>query len=301
MIERVGVIGLGNMGKGVAKNFAKSRFPLLIWDRDPAKRRPFEGMKNVEIAPPARMAEACRAIVFLVPATPQIRECTGGKDGIFAHARPGLLLLDLTASDPRQTQKLAREAARRKLAYIDAGTSGGPTRADSGELLLMVGGDKAAVARARKFMDVIAKHVYYLGRSGAGHSLKLIHNNLVFTTFLATCEAGRQAERSGIGIAEMIEVFNNSNARSYATEDRFPRHILSKKWDGRSSIYLLWKDLKLGVELSRRIGADSNLTAATLGFIERAMARGMAEKDYTLLFRDYEKIRKQPKRRRKRP
>jgi 3-hydroxyisobutyrate dehydrogenase len=144
-------------------------------------------------------------------------------------------------------------------------------------------------------MDVMAKHVHYLGASGAGHTLKLIHNNLCFTVFLATCEAGRQAMRCGLGIDEMINIFNKSNARSYATEERFPRHILNKKWDGRSSIYLLHKDLKLGVELCNRVGADANLTRATLGFIERAMNGHMASQDYTLLFRDYERIRKQPK------
>ena len=292
MIKRVGVIGLGNMGKGVAKNFAKSRWPLVVWDLDPEKRRPFAAMENVEIARPADMAKICSAIVFLVPATPEIRACTDGKDGIFNNARAGLLLLDLTASDPCETQKLAREAARRKVWYIDAGTSGGPTRADSGELLLMVGGDRRAASRAREYMHVIAKHIYYLGASGAGHTLKLIHNNLCFTTFLATCEACRQAEHSGFAIGDAIEIFNKSNARSYASEERFPRHILNKKWDGRSSIYLLYKDLKLGVDLCKRLGADSNLATATLAFIQRSMVGGMSDDDYTLLYRNYEKIRK---------
>lgn len=290
MVERVGVIGLGNIGNGVAKNYAKSRWPVIVWDKDPDKRRPFETMHNVTVAPPAEMARECTVIIFLVPSHSQICECTGGKKGIFANAQDKLVLLDLTSSDPRETQRISREAARRKISYIDAGTSGGPIRADSGELLLMVGGDKAAFARSRKYMNVIAKDIYYLGPSGAGHTLKLIHNNLCYTIFLATCEAGRQAETAGIGISDMIYIFNKSNARSYASEERFPRHILTKKWDGRGMIGLLYKDLILGVKLCRRMGANANLTHATLSFVERAIDAGMAEMDYTLLYRDYEKI-----------
>jgi 3-hydroxyisobutyrate dehydrogenase len=295
MSEGVGVIGLGNIGNGVAKNFAKSRWPLTVWDIDPKKRKPFEGMANVTVAPPVEMARTCGAIVFLVQANPQIRECTDGKDGIFANAKKGLLLLDLTSSYPADTQKISREAARKKIFYIDAGTSGGPTRADTGELLLMVGGDKKGFELANPYFKAIAKHIYYLGPSGSGHTLKLIHNNLTYINFLAACEAGRQAERAGIAIADMINIFNNSNARSYATEDRFPRHILNKKWDGRGSIKVFHKDLTLAVKLCKQLGADDNLTRATLGFFDRALNAGMGPKDYTLVYRDYEKLRKVPR------
>lgn len=287
----VGVIGLGNMGRGIACNVARSRFSLIAWDIDPEKRQIFKRMKGVTVAPPKDMAKICNAIFFLVPASPQIQECIDGPDGIFENGRPGLVLIDLTASDPRQTQQLAREAKKRNIGYIDAGTSGGPKRADSGELLLMVGGDKDVFERSEKYLEVIAKHIHYLGKSGAGHTLKLIHNNLTFAVFVATCEAGHQAEQFGIRLANMIEIFNRSNARSYATEEKFPQHILSEKWDGRSSVYLLYKDLGLGLKMCRRTGADANLTRATFRFVEKAIAAGMAESDYTLLYRDYETIR----------
>jgi 3-hydroxyisobutyrate dehydrogenase len=290
----VGVIGLGNMGAGLAKHLARSNWPLVVWDIDANKRTPFEDMQNVEIAPPGQMAKSCEAIYLLVPASPQIRECTDGPAGIFRNACSSLIILDLTASDPLETRRIASESLQADIDFLDAATSGGPTRAETGELLLMVGGADDAFRRARPFMERIAKHVFHVGPSGAGHTLKLIHNNLTFTIFVATCEAGRQAEHAGIAISKMIDIFNKSNARSYASEERFPRHILSGTWDGRSSIYLLYKDLKLGVDLCNRFGADANLTQATLHFVERAMNRGMGELDYTLLYRDYESIRETP-------
>jgi 3-hydroxyisobutyrate dehydrogenase len=108
---------------------------------------------------------------------------------------------------------------------------------------------------------------------------------------MATSEAARLGERAGLKLADMIEVFNNSNARSYATESRFPKHILSGKWDARSRIYNLHKDLKMGLELGRSLGAGTKFSEATLYYLDKAIALGMMNDDYSLLYRDFEEIR----------
>ena len=297
--ERVGVIGLGNMGRGIAKNLAQSGWGLMAWDILPAARKPFEKRRGVEVAPPGELARACAAIIFVVPATPEILACVNGKDGIFANAGEGLVLYDFTTSAPEDTRRLAARVAKKGIAYIDAGMSGGPTGADAGRLTLMVGGDPGAFRRTKKFLTPVAKHIFYLGESGAGHTMKLIHNIVCHATFLATCEAGHLAERAGLQLADMVKVFNVSNARSYASEFRFPRHILSGKWDAKSRIYNLHKDLKMGVALGRRAGAERKFAEATLRFLEKAVARGMKDKDYALLYRDFEEIRKSPRRAKK--
>ena len=100
------------------------------------------------------------------------------------------------------------------------------------------------------------------------------------------------AARAGIRLEDMIAVFNRANARSYASQVRFPRHILSKTWDGRSRIYNLHKDLRMAVSLADGIGADVTLGKDTLAFLAEAVALGMENKDFTLLYRDFEKIRR---------
>jgi hypothetical protein len=95
----------------------------------------------------------------------------------------------------------------------------------------MIGGDERAFNRTRKILKPFVEKTFFLGKSGAGHTLKLIHNMVCHTIFLTTCEGGRMAQRAGIKLEDMIEVFNVSNARSYISQFRFPRHILSKKWD----------------------------------------------------------------------
>ena len=287
----VGVIGLGNMGRGIASNLGKPDRDVYVWDLAEAARARFKDKGEFIIAPPGEMAGHCDAILFLVPATPEIETCLEGKDGILANARPGLILCDLTTSDPLATRALAAELGTRGIHYIDAGTSGGPTRADSGELTLMVGGDAGAFERVKPFLNDIAKTIYYLGGSGAGHTMKLLHNIVCHATFFATTEAFRLGERAGLKLADMVEVLNNSNARSYVTESRYPKHILSKKWDGRSRIFNMHKDIAMGVELGRRMGGGTEFSEATLRYLDKAVRRGMAEDDYTLVYRDFEEIR----------
>jgi 3-hydroxyisobutyrate dehydrogenase len=289
---KVGVVGLGNMGGGIARNIAKAKIPLGVWDTSPKALKPFEGMKDVLIAPPGEMARACAAIIFVVPATPEIASSLKGKSGVLACARPGLVLYDFTTSDPTKTKALARRAARAGCAYLDAGMSGGAAGAAAGTLTLMMGGDRKALARTRRYLKPFTAKIFHLGPSGAGHTLKLIHNMVCHSIFMATCEGGRMAERAGISLADMVEVFNAANARSYASEVRFPRHILTRKWDARSRVYNLHKDLAMAVRLGKKLGAQVSHGQATLDFLQKAMALGMEDKDYALLYRDFEKVRK---------
>lgn len=289
---KVGVIGLGNMGRGIARNLLKSTRSVALWDVAPAARARFTSVKGASIATPGEMARACAVIFFVVPGSAEIAQCLNGRQGVLANARRGLTVYDLTSSDPATTRRLAKRAAAKGVAYLDAGMSGGASGADAGTLTLMIGGDKRAYSRTRRYLRPIAANPFFLGPSGAGHTLKLVHNMVCHAIFLATCEGGRVAERAGIGIADVIEVFNVSNARSYASQVRFPRHILSRKWDARSRIYNLRKDVKMAVAMGRRLGAATPIGAAALGYLERAAARGMLEKDFSLLYRDFEKIRR---------
>lgn len=238
------------------------------------------------------MAKRAAVIFFVVPGTREILSCLRGRDGIFRNARRGLAIYDLTTSNPAQTRRVAEAAAKYGIDYLDAGTSGGPYKADVGKLLAMIGGDRKAFGRTKWAVKSICQDLFYVGPSGAGHTLKLLHNIVCHATTLATAEAGHVAERAGISLKDMIEVFNVSNARSYATEFRFPSHIISRTWDGRSRIYNLFKDLRMGVALGRNLDADTTYARATLKILSWAMKSGMADMDYTLLYRDFERFRK---------
>lgn len=285
----VGVVGLGNMGRGVAENLVGSGRATAVWDIGEERREAFRG--RAAIVPPGEMAAAGATIFYVVPATPEIEQTLEGADGVYARARPGTVIYDLTTSFPDDTRRVAARAAESGIDYLDAAMSGGATGADKGTLTLMIGGGKAAFERTRDLLEPVSANVFFLGPSGAGHAMKLIHNMVTHAIFLTNCEAGRIAEAAGISLADMIAVFNVSNARSYASEARFPAHILSEKWDARSRVYNLDKDLAMAVRMAEASGVDARYARETSDFLKQAIGQGMAEDDYSLLYPAFDRIR----------
>ncbi len=288
----IGIIGLGRMGGPVARRLMQSDFPLMVWDVVSACREPFENKKNLRVAPPGEMAGKCSVLIFVVPSSVEIANCLKGKDGVLQNARKGLIICDLTTSDPVETRKLARRAAQRGVHYLDAGMSGGPAGILAGKLTLMVGGDAKVLRRAKPYLAPFVENIFHLGPLGSGHTMKLIHNMVLHTIFLATCEGARLAERMGMKVADMIDVFNVSTAYSYASRHRFPNNILNGSWNAQARIYNPWKDVGLAVRLAHECGADVEFGERTLAFLKKAVARGMIEEDYSLLYRDFEEIKK---------
>lgn len=288
----VGVIGLGRMGNPVAQRFIGAEMPLMVWDVSEERRGPFEETEGVAIATPREIGEACAVVFFVVPSSDEIAACFKGKDGLLKNPRKGLVVYDLTTSDPAKTKRLARRAERAGLGYLDAGMSGGPGNILEGKLTLMIGGDEKLLKRTRRYLEPFVDHTFHLGALGSGHTMKLIHNMVLHTTFLATCEGARLVERLGMRVEDMIDIFNASTAYSYATRHRFPNNILSGTWNGQARIYNLQKDVGLAVGIGRKRGADIQLAEGTLSFLRKAVERGMIEEDLTLLYRDFDQIQK---------
>ena len=288
----VGVIGLGRMGNPVAQRFIGAKMPLMLWDVSEAARRPFEKTKGVTIAPPGEMAKSCAVVFFVVPSSDEIAACCRGKDGLLKNARKGLVVYDLTTSDPAKTKRLAKRAARAGVGYLDAGMSGGPAGILEGELTLMIGGDEKLLKRTKKYLKPFVSNTFHLGAQGSGHTMKLIHNMVLHTMFLATCEGARLVERLGMRVEDMIDIFNVSTAYSYASRHRFPNNILSGTWNGQARIYNLQKDVGIAVGIGKKRGADVQLAEGTLSFLKKAVARGMIEEDLSLLYRDFDQIQK---------
>ena len=129
--KTVGVIGLGNIGGGVAKSLVRSKgWDVLVWDTAKRARNRFEGRRRVSIVPPGEMAALAGIIIFIVPGTQQILTCLRGQNGILKRAHRGLTIYDFTTSDPTRTRRVAMRASKFGISYLDAGTSGGPYKAE---------------------------------------------------------------------------------------------------------------------------------------------------------------------------
>ena len=280
------VIGLGNMGRGIARNLDRAGRLAAAWDIAEAARASAQLSSDVALVPPSQFGRL-GFILFVVPGSAQIEEML---PGILVRPHDGETLIDLTTSDPVKTKANAAKVRATGREYVDCGMSGGALGADSGKMALMVGGADAAVAACKSVFDPIAGTVTHAGPSGAGHTIKLLHNMVCHTNFLVVTEAGRLAERAGIPLETAIEVFNAGNARSYISEQRFPNHILSGKFNGRSTVSNLAKDLAMADRFANDVGEANVFTSLTARILAEAMEKGMAAEDFTRLYGVYEEL-----------
>src|SRR4051812_25017907 len=286
MSRDTAVIGLGNMGRGIARNLDRAGRLAAAWDIAEAARSGAALSSEVALLPPSQFGRLS-FILFLVPGSAQIEEML---PALLARPHDGETLIDLTTSHPAKTKALAEKARAAGRAYVDCGMSGGAMGADSGKMALMVGGSNEAVAACKPIFDAIAGTVTHVGGSSTGHAIKLLHNMVCHTNFMVVAEAGRLAERAGIPLETAIRVFNAGNARSYISEQRFPNHILSGKFDGRSTVSNLAKDLAMADAFANKFGEANAYTALTAEILEKAIARGMGTQDFTRLYEVYEEL-----------
>jgi 3-hydroxyisobutyrate dehydrogenase len=286
MTRDTAVIGLGNMGRGIARNLDRAGRLAAAWDVSEAARTGAELSPDVALLPPRQFGRL-GFILFVVPGSTQIEEML---PALLARPHDGETLVDLTTSQPAKTKAIAEKVRATGREYVDCGMSGGATGADSGKMALMVGGSDAAVASCQPIFEAIAGTVTHVGGSGAGHTIKLLHNMVCHSNFFVLAEAGRLAERAGIPLATTIKVFNAGNARSYISEQRFPNHILSGKFDGRSTVSNLAKDLAMADAFANDVGEANAYTALTAEILRKAMERGLGAEDFTRLYEVYEEL-----------
>jgi len=296
--RKIGVIGLGNMGKGIVKNLLLAKHVVHVWDLNEASRMHFKN-KTI-ISTPFEMSQKCEIIIFVVPGSPEIDAMLKGKSGILSKPRKGLILYDFTTSDPVYTKKLANRSLKKQVVYMDAGmTGGGAKGADEGTMTLMIGGDEKTYKKTAPILDAVAKKLIHLGKSGTGHTMKVVHNMITHANFFALCEAAHLGNKAGIDLKDLIEVFNNGNARSFISERRFPDHILSETWDARSRVFNLNKDVGMAINLADKLGATVNIGRNTYEYIQAAMQQGRSEDDFSLLYPDLDSLGKKEKKSKK--
>ncbi|MDP9095523.1 MAG: NAD(P)-dependent oxidoreductase [Pseudomonadota bacterium] len=178
---KAAVVGLGQMGAGIAANLHRAGYLGAAWDLSQAAC----AAAQVPIGGLPDLGASVDVVLFVVPSSREIEACL---DTMLQADRPGQVLIDLTTSRPADTRRLAARAELAGRSYLDAGMSGGATGADRGTLTLMMGGDVTALDRCRPMLNVIAARIFHLGPVGAGHTMKLVHNMICHTNFLAMAD-----------------------------------------------------------------------------------------------------------------
>ena len=233
--SNIGFVGLGNMGKPIFDNLNKEFSNVFCFDKDTSKLKINKFSSSLN-----EIFEKCKIIIFCIESNEQIIDII--KENAI---KKNTIIIDLTSSLPELTKQISSYLKIFESHYIDAGMSGGALGASNGTLTLMLGGSKTICKKIDFILKTFAKNIFYLGKSGNGHLMKLLHNSVCHSIFLINCEILNIAKSYGITDTDVIDVFNKSNARSYISESRFPNNILNGKFNGKSSIKNLKKDLKM--------------------------------------------------------
>ena len=287
--QNVSIIGIGQMGNGIAKKIDQIGKLKSIFEINSELLNDFENRTDLNINNLENGLGDCNIHLFIVPSTKEIRNFLFDSDGI-NQITSGSVIVDLTTSNPEESIKLAEELKGYNIDYLDCGMTGGAQGAANGTLTLMIGGEKDTIQKAKSILESFTNKLVHVGKTGSGHAMKLIHNMVTHTIFLATVEGVRGAKELGIDPNIVIDVFNSGNARSFISEKRFPNHILSEKWDAKSRVSNLYKDLSMVTNTLNNLEIKCPFGNLTTALLKNAVDQGLSETDFSKLYLDYYKL-----------
>jgi 3-hydroxyisobutyrate dehydrogenase-like beta-hydroxyacid dehydrogenase len=206
---RIGFVGLGLMGHGIAKNLVTKGFPLAV--RAHRNRKPLEDLVAagaVEVATNADLARGNDIVFLCVTGAPQVEEVINGKDGIASVAQRGLIVIDTSTSEPSTTAKVREELAQKGVLFVDAPLARTPVEAEQGRLNIIVGADDATFERLKPVLAAFCENIVHAGPPGHGIVLKLINNFIAQAIATATAEACAAAAKSGLSLAKLHQVIS---------------------------------------------------------------------------------------------
>jgi 3-hydroxyisobutyrate dehydrogenase len=273
----IGFIGLGNMGSPMSARLLEAGHRVVGFDVSAAARQAFADVGGIAATDLAGAVTGASVIVLMLPNS-AIVSATVHDEG-FAPA-PGSIVVDMSSSEPLRTRELAAELKERGVTLVDAPVSGGVTRARTGKLTIMTGGDPADLDRIAPVLAELGTPTR-AGDVGSGHAVKALNNLLSATHLLVTCEAMLAGERFGLDPATMLEIFNSSSGRSASTENKWPNFILPETFDSGFGLRLMLKDMGIAVGLAEQVGTPDPLGKAATELWGRAAEALDAGADHT--------------------
>ena len=261
MKPTIGFIGLGLMGKPMARNLLKAGFPLVVWNRTAAKAEDLvhEGAKLA--ANPREAAGQADVLVTIVSDPPALEDVLWGADGALDGLRRGSVLVDSSTVTPDLERRVAAACAERGVDFLDAPVTGGTWGAEKGELVFMIGGKAEVLDRATPVLSAMGKKFFLLGPNGAGQTVKLAMNLLLAVEVDALAESLALVAAAGIPGERFVEVMQSGMGRAPVLDVKAPL-MLKDEFPASFPLRLMHKDVRLALELARQRGVTLPVGAA---------------------------------------
>jgi 3-hydroxyisobutyrate dehydrogenase len=265
---QLGFVGLGNMGAPMSQRLVEAGHRVRGYDVSEPARAALAAAGGEAAATLGEAAADAGLLILMLPDS-RVVEQVIGDEALLAALVPGTIVVDMSSSEPAATRALAARLDARGVELVDAPVSGGVTGAVAGTLTIMVGGSNAAVARVRPVLETFGT-VVHAGPVGSGHAIKALNNLLSATHLWITAEAMAAGQRFGLDPEVMLSVFNSSSGRSGSTESKWPKFVLTGRYDSGFGLRLMLKDMRIAVGLAEQLGTPSVLGADAVELWARA-------------------------------
>ncbi len=272
--EILGFIGLGIMGSGMARNLLESGFEIHIWNRTSSRMAPIEAAGAHRAPDAATVASRSDIILLCVSETQDVEDVLFGENGVVQGAKPGSLIIDTSTISPQATIGIEARLNTAGLRMLDAPISGGSEGAANGTLSIMVGGDRADVARAMDALEAMASRITHVGGIGAGQMVKLVNQILVVGSMMAISEAFLFAQKGGLDLGKTLEAVEHGAAGSWMLSNRGTQAIL-RDFEPGFTIDLQQKDLRLVLEAADALGIPLPMTSQIFQLYRSLQERGL--------------------------
>ena len=283
--QKIGFIGVGNMGTPMAVNLVRAGYAVLAYDVVPHGVAQVVAAGGRSASSLAQVASESDVVVSMLPSPTEVEQVVYGPDGLLDQLRPGQTLIDMSTIDPAVTRKVAGDLESRGVTMLDAPVSGSTEGAKAGTLTIMVGGDPALLERFQPLLATMGRKIVHCGDIGSGETVKLCNNLIAGISMVAIAEAYALAERAGVEPRILFDVVRSSTGQG-AVHDSRPLHPglgpdapVDHDFEPGFMVDLIFKDLGLALAAGRRYGVPLQMVATAQQIFGAASAMGYGRKD----------------------
>jgi 2-hydroxy-3-oxopropionate reductase len=288
-VKNIGFIGLGIMGKPMAKNLMKAGCTLTVCDINPAPVQELVQLGAVRASSPKEVAERCTPVILMLPNSPEVRQVVMGKDGILEGVAAGTIVIDMSSISPAVSQELGEILAGKGVKFLDAPVSGGEPKAIDGTLSIMVGGEESVFEECKSLLQSMGKAVVRVGGIGSGNITKLANQIIVALNIAAMSEALVLGTKAGVDPELIYNAIRGGLAGSTVLEAKALR-VMDNNFEPGFKIDLHVKDLTNALETAHQIGVPLFLTAQVMEILKSLQVDGKGQKDHSGILLFYEKM-----------
>ena len=279
-MDKIGFIGLGIMGKPMARNLVKAGYHLVVHNRSRQAVKELVAEGATEAASPKEVAEQCDVVITMLPDSPDVEQVVLGPDGVSEGIKSGMLFIDMSTIAPGTARNVYEALKAKGVESLDAPVSGGEVGAIEGTLSIMVGGSEAGFQRAKPIFEVMGKNIVLIGDPGAGQVTKACNQIVVGITIQAVSEALILARKSGVEPARVREALLGGFAQSRIL-DLHGQRIIDRTFQPGFRVRLHRKDLAIALQTGREVSLPLMLTSQVAELMNALIARGDGDLDHS--------------------